>query len=361
MESDLNSLWLNLDILDCDSKIRTFFSNEIKNYDEWNNISLLKKQMENPDIRSKIKYFILRDIASLQTRIDNISKFHFYELFSDSILTQYIKSITTPLDSVATDDNLDKIRMSYINLLFFFGFSFFVDKEQKSLDKRKHVHNIYCDNCNNAQFIKTEDIYTCKFCCQEIHSIFKSSSSDHKFVLQTKYMYDRKIHFKDCIDQYQGKQNTFIDPKIYTLLTEQLVNHRIIPTDTTISKKKRFVNVTRSHISFFLKELGYTKHYEDVILIHHVLTSIPTDNIEYLESSLLRDFDLLIEQYDILFKDLDRKNFINTQFVLFQLLRKYNYPCKKSDFNILKTSDKKTCHDDICKTLFDVLGWVYTF
>ncbi len=37
-------------------------------------------------------------------------------------------------------------------------------------------------------------------------------------------------------------------------------------------KVKRFKIVTRAHILFFLKELGYTKHYEDTILIHYTLT-----------------------------------------------------------------------------------------
>ncbi len=35
----------------------------------------------------------------------------------------------------------------------------------------------------------------------------------------------------------------------------------------------------------------------------------------------MADFDKLTEQYDLLFKDIERKNFINTQYVLFQLLR----------------------------------------
>ncbi len=38
-----------------------------------------------------------------------------------------------------------------------------------------------------------------------------------------KYTYDRKVHLKDCINQYQGKQNTNINPRIYDELEEQLV------------------------------------------------------------------------------------------------------------------------------------------
>ncbi len=34
------------------------------------------------------------------------------------------------------------------------------------------------------------------------------------------------------------------------------------------------------------------------------------------------------------------KNFINTQYVLFQLLRKHGYNCNKDDFAVLKPREK---------------------
>ncbi len=33
----------------------------------------------------------------------------------------------------------------------------------------------------------------------------------------------------------------------------------------------------------------------------------------------------------------------------------------KMIFAVLKTTERKACHDDICKTLFDALGWKYMF
>ena len=37
----------------------------------------------------------------------------------------------------------------------------------------------------------------------------------------------------------------------------------------------------------------------------------------------------------------NRKNFINNQYVLYQLLTKYKHPCDISEFNILKTVETK--------------------
>ena len=119
-----------------------------------------------------------------------------------------------------------------------------------------------------------------------------------------------------------------------------------------------------------LKELDskeIKKYFDDIVLIHHTLTGQPCDNIEYLEDSLLDDFDKLTETYDNLYKEegggkpTKRKNFINAQFVLYQLLKKHGHPCNEMDFLTLKTSERKRFHHTICKELFSLLDWKYSY
>ncbi len=109
--------------------------------------------------------------------------------------------------------------------------------------------------------------------------------------------------------------NTNINPRIYDELEEQLVNHQIIePANKKTNMEIQLVKVKDLKLLpepiyyVFLKELGYTKHYEDTILIHYTLTGKRPDNIEHLEEKLMADFDKLTEQYDLLFKDIERKN-----------------------------------------------------
>ena len=93
------------------------------------------------------------------------------------------------------------------------------------------------------------------------------------------------------------------------------------------------------------------------------MTGKPPDDISHLEDALLNDFEVLAALYDEKFiktKLIDRKNFINTQYVLYQLLRRHKYPCKKEDFNILKTMDRKSFHDDVCSALFRHLNWNFS-
>jgi hypothetical protein len=116
--------------------------------------------------------------------------------------------------------------------------------------------------------------------------------------------------------------------------------------------------ITKEHITLFLKETGFSKHYEDVVLIHATLTGKPAPDISHLENDLIYDFDVLTDIYDKKYKNAsDRKNFINTQYVLYQLLRRHKYPCRKEDFNILKTIDRKYYHDVVCAELFQQVGW----
>ena len=93
------------------------------------------------------------------------------------------------------------------------------------------------------------------------------------------------------------------------------------------------------------------------------MTGKKVDDISHLEAQLMEDFDKISNLYDKKFKftgKVDRKSFINTQYVLFQLLRRHKYPCKKEDFNMLKTLDRKSFHDEIVRELFEHLNFNFT-
>lgn len=236
---------------------------------------------------------------------------------------------------------------------------------------------------NKTEFIRDEDRAVCAICSTEQSLISNTSSfSDVGRVnMASKYTYNRKVHFRDCIIQYQGKQKTHIPEEIYTILEMKLVEKKLISgsSATFSDRTKKYEKVTRVMVLDILKELeskDIKKFYDDIVLIHHTLTGQPCDNIEYLEDSLLDDFDKLTETYDNLYtnkeesdgecskkstKTSKRKNFINAQFVLYQLLKKHGHPCNEMDFLTLKTSERKRFHHTICKELFSILGWKYSY
>lgn len=380
----------DMDILNLDHQIKQYFKSEARKRARYfERLKVIETLLQTVCLRPKILFDLLMDKEIVESKLKTLDDADLYILQTQDIIQEYLKLINIPLDSSFRSPRIMEGRNTKMHEL--------MKKRQKIAKRFSDIaksflpvdflkslgllgvfgkecllqsSSVVCSCGNDKDFIKDDDIYICQTCFSETTKLVNSSSYNDgsRINVCNKYIYDRKVHFKDCINQYQGKQNTNIDPKIYDNLEEQLVNHQIIlPGDrkdkngNLISQSKRYKGVTRAHILFFLKQLGYTKHYEDTILIHYVLTGKKPDNIEHLEEKLLADFDKLTEQYDLLFKNIERKNFINTQYVLFQLLSKHGYVCNKEDFAILKTTERKACHDEICKTLFDALGWKYMF
>jgi hypothetical protein len=395
----------DIDILSLDNKIKIYFESEIQKRKRYNDrLNCIDTLLSIDNLRPKIFFDLLMDKEYIQSKLANLTHVDLYNIETYDIMNRYLTIINTPVDmdgyhrknkkgkgkdisgkptsspyasDTALADDLVIRRREITKDFIKVAKSYLTESFLKSLELMENFGKedllntvpVVCTCGNSKDFVKDDDIYICQICYAETVKLVNSSSfNDGRINVCNKYTYDRKVHFKDCINQYQGKQNTNINPRIYDEIEEQLVNHQIIPpadkrdkNGNLISQNKRFKIVTRAHILFFLKELGYTKHYEDTILIHKTLTGKSPDNIEHLEEKLMVDFDKLTEQYDLLFKDIERKNFINTQYVLFQLLRKHGYNCNKDDFAVLKTTERKACHDDICKTLFDALGWKYMF
>ena len=224
--------------------------------------------------------------------------------------------------------------------------------------------NITCNNCPNKLLFDIIDnsIYICLVCGSEQKIILNVSSSymdNERVNISVKYKYNRGVHFRDCINQYQGLQNSTISDKVYEDLIKEFKDHHLLEH----KNKNIYKNITKHHVHLFLKELGYAKHYENINLIHYKITGIEPDNISYFEDRLMDDFEKLVNVYDMLFKnkpEYERKNFINTQYILYQFLLRYKHPCHKDDFTILKTVDRKSVHDDIAKICFESLGWAHT-
>jgi hypothetical protein len=359
-----------IDIISIDTKIRANFQ------EEYEKIPLYKTKLD--ELRETIKRIEDTDnnvkiLESLNISIDKLTKYinklelqkdyNFYIMNTLPIIEEYKKILKKPIKvsfmGKPTKNNKKKYELinSFKDLV-----SDYIDFS--SSPKKSVEDTIICNNCNNKKDfdIIDKNIYVCQHCFGE-QLVLKHVSSYNdidRINISTKYMYDRKIHFRDCIKQYQGKQNSTILPKVYESLEEQFDNHHLLFGDKNTPNEERFKNITKNHIMLFLKELGYSNHYENVNLIYYNFTRKKPDDITYLEDQLLDDFDALTDLYDKKFKHINRKNFINTQYVLYQLLKRHKHDCNKEEFIILKTIDRKFFHDEICKELFEELGWNHT-
>jgi hypothetical protein len=363
----------NLDIIHIHEKI-------IHNFDtQHNNMNEFKSQLDKLNIElynitsqnsNNIRNTLINNITKLEefiTDIESRISYNFYMIDAIPIINQYKNLSKKPIkisffgnknnDALYNTNKQQKhdiiiqyLRISnkYININ--------IDISNKTPTK------LTCSNCSSTKFKDIDNTHICLNCGNVIQFInhISSYTDIDRVNLTSKYTYDRGVHFRDCINQFQGKQNVTILPKVYSDLIEQFHLHGLLLGDETTPKKERFRNITKKHILLFLKETGHAKHYEDVVLLHFNITGVNPPDISYLEPRLLEDFNTLIQTYYKLYKDNEtneRKTFINTLYVLLQLLRKYKYNFDINEFKVLKTKDIQDDHDDVGEKLFNYLGW----
>ena len=223
--------------------------------------------------------------------------------------------------------------------------------------KEELIKNM-CSDCK-VELISFEQNYICPTCFQEQAFIYQDEFSFRdlsRINTNIKYSYIRQTHFKDTIKQFQGKQNKYIHPQVYTTLHQAFEQSWIKQ-----NANGKYSTISKDHIKIYLQENGLFKYYEDINLIYSELTGIPCPDISEYEKQLMEDFNKLIQIYDKVIKEsnYERSNFLNSYYILFQLLKKNGYQCKETDFPIIKTIERKIEHDEIYEKCCKQLGWIF--
>jgi hypothetical protein len=360
-----------VDILDLHEKIKTYFENEKARLPQY------KEKAQHliqtiPNVCESTRRTLQGELKELEEHILSIETdagLCFYMNDAEPIIYSYTQMIQKPIQvsfmGKKANENTEEKKTLMMQFLYVVKKYIDITKLNPIIEKSPFVKKAQvCDHCGSKQVDIFEKVYSVCMECGFQKEISKNAMSykDVKRVnVGNKYTYERKIHFKDCINQYQGKQNVNISPDVLQTIQKCLEEHNLV--DPGELKEVKYKRVTRNHIYIFLKECGFSKHYEDTFLIYHLITGKKLNDISHIENQILNDFDTLSTLYDKKFKQskkIARKSFINSDYVLYQLLRKYKHPCRKEDFAMLKTLDRKSFHDDICKELFEELGWNFT-
>jgi hypothetical protein len=148
----------------------------------------------------------------------------------------------------------------YIKSKFKTTYKFFNPFQEKKVEvvskEVKPKKNIYCD-C----FDRTEDANGNILCknCGNIYTEVEDNINynDYSRVnIVKRYHYEKKCHFHDTINQYQGKQNKYIPDSVYDDIKYMIRMHGLSLDKLTIA-----------HVYLFLKETGNFKFYEDCFRI----------------------------------------------------------------------------------------------
>lgn len=350
-----------MDVIKIDNFITVILKKRIELYKNLKHYKpIFENLLNNHSLGGKIHSDLVTDLCFIEDLKFGENILFLYKLNTSSIIKEYLNIMRTPIKHTSSEyyekkkqqiltDYLNKIKLC-IPCEFFSNIN--------SLEECEiFVDNLlYCENCENKEeFIREGEILVCKKCFSEIIKMAYYNNRAYNISV-SKCSYDRISHFKECMKQYQSKQNTFIHPFVYTNIESALFDHGIIGPP---EEKDRFKTVKKSHIMYFLKGLGYTKHYDDCILIYTNLTGNKPNDISEIEEDLISDFSQISETYTLLYNNLERKNFINIQYILYLLLLKHKHPIEPEDFLSINLANKKIDRDEICYKIFETLGWEY--
>ena len=101
------------------------------------------------------------------------------------------------------------------------------------------------------------------------------------------FVYNRILHFQNCLKQFQGKQTCEIFEQVYVDLDLKYSAYHLLADSDNIST--RYSRITTEHVMIFLKELKYIKHYKDINAIYFTLTNTQQETFsESLEKNTVR-------------------------------------------------------------------------
>ena len=163
---------------------------------------------------------------------------------------------------------------------------------------------------------QNKDYYVCDTCCK-ISTIIENSDSSPNRTSN----YDRKTNVREYISRYQARQDVLIDKRPYE---KYLLRHY-----GDLSK------VTKKQIFHVLINLGKENQVKHIQLIHYEITGVPPNNIDYLEESLMHDFEVLMRLYD------DKKGVVSIRQVFYHLMKKNGVACCKEEFGIRREDAQK--------------------
>jgi hypothetical protein len=360
---------LQIDIINIHDKIIQNFKDEDKTLtDYYDKVAKYEEVLKNENLSIKMRNRIEsmnEETCKIIKHLQGKYAYNFYLFDSIPIIDEFKYILDKPVkisfmkntrDEKDDEKKLELIK-NFINILE----KYRIDVSDTIILNNNNKFDIKCEICDTDIFEVDGNIYTCVNCGVQIDMVSTIScfKDIDRINISNKYTYDRKTHFKECLNQYQSKPNQVVPPELFEDLYEQIRAHDLV----SVNEKNKYSKVSKEHVKMFMKELGYTKYYEEIKYIHHKITGKKNENISHLEDKLLEDFNIITEMYDKIYKNdsgTKRKNFINIHCVLYQLLKRYKYPCKKEDFNVLKTLDRKAIHEDIISNIFYELGWNYS-
>ena len=229
-----------------------------------------------------------------------------------------------------------------------------VKPDEAEIGKTK-AGEMKCEYCKVEMLIDHTKNWCCPDCGNTIQNLSEmevnKSQSAYSFQYdQTRYsVYQRINHFKEWLNQVQGKENTEIPTYVIEAVQQEL-------------KKMMFTNLeelSHSMVRKVLKKLNLAKYYENIFYIIHKINGLPPPTIGHeTEQELIRLFKQIEEPFQ-LYKSDERKNILRYGYILYKLCELLELDELLPCFKLLKNRDKLIRQDVVWKMICHHNRWEY--
>jgi hypothetical protein len=155
------------------------------------------------------------------------------------------------------------------------------------------------------------------------------------------YAYQRKNHFVEILQQFQGKENVSIPEEVFVKIRSEIKKDRI----------RNLAVIEYKKMKAYLKKLGFSKYYENIPYILSKITGEPAPQFSSeIEKQLITMFDITQGPWDIVCPP-ERDNFLNYKYTLFKFIELLGLHEYKKYVNLLTNRDRLIEQDKIWKAM----------
>ena len=254
-------------------------------------------------------------------------------------------------DEIKKDDGVYKGRLKYI------GKNDVIDKYMRKMDPNYQIpleydeQIDYCEKCKcNMTIVHSEGIIRCEKCGLQEDILIDSDKPSYKDPPRelSFYSYKKLNHLSEWIAQFQAKETTEIPKEVFDGILNEIKKERITNMAKLTNRKMRKI----------LRKLGYSKYYEHIPHIKHML-GIPAPVINRETDEALRSMFKEIQAPFIRHCPPDRLNFLSYSYILHKFFLLLKMPEFCQHFPLLRSREKLHAHDVIWKKICADLGWKF--
>lgn len=217
----------------------------------------------------------------------------------------------------------------------------------------KKCNSFICNNCKSNTINSVSEGLTICYTCGNTEKLNLSMTPEwnafENYDFIKPFSYKRSNHFKEWINQIQGREGTTIPNDVINVLLSEIKKERIYD--------KKLISYEK--IKEYLKKLKLNKYYEHIPNIIHKLSGNRQLIISNeLEKTLINMFNEIQEPFEKHCPK-NRKNFLSYSYTLYKFFQILNMEEYLVYFPLLKSREKLFEQEEIWKNICNEIKWKF--